>query len=99
MIIPVLTAANLTVKPGIGRHIHLTAQDRIDARLPGRPVKINDAEHDAMVGDGTAVHAQLLYPLNALFDLIRTVQQAVLRVDMQMCKFHGDPPCFFCRIL
>ena len=90
MIIPVLPACQLPVKPGMRRHIDLAADDRIDAFRFRRLIEINDAVHHTVVGDGRTVHAQLFYPLYILFDFIGTVQKTELRVDMQMCKSHDD---------
>ena len=62
--------------------------DGLDAHFPCRTVKVNDAIHNAMVGDGHAVHAKLFGPRRQLFDLTGTVQQTVLCMDVQMCKCH-----------
>ena len=61
------------VKPGAGRHIHLTADDGFDPHLSGRPVEINHAVHDAMVRDRHAVHAQLFCPRRQLLNLTGAV--------------------------
>ena len=71
MIISVLTAAaRLFIKPGTRGHIYFTAEDRLHSRLLRRPVKIYDAEHDAVVCDGHTVHPKFLHPGNTLFYLI-----------------------------
>ena len=88
MIIPVVPAACLSVKPGIRRNIHLAADDRFDPRFLRRPVKINDAVHHPMVGDGGAVHAKLLHPADVFLYLVGAVQQTVLRMNMKMRKCH-----------
>ena len=92
MVIPILILTNFSVKTRIRCHIHLTAQDRVNPRRFGRPVKINDTIHNAVIRDGCAVHAQLLDPGNIFFYLIRAVQETVLRMDVQMCKFQTLPP-------
>ena len=92
MIIPVLTAGKFLVKTGIGRHIHLTADDRIDSRFPGCSVKINHAIHHAMIRNRRAVHAQFFHPFYVFFDFIGSVQQGVLRMNVQMCKCHIYSP-------
>ena len=51
MIIPVITVACLPVKARIGRHIHLTAYDRIDIVCLCRLVKLHHTVHIAMVCD------------------------------------------------
>ncbi len=94
VIISVLATGYFPVKPGIRRHINLAAQDRIDPLLPAGAVKINDTVHHAVVRDSRRIHPQLFHPFYIFFYLIGTVQQAVLRVDMQMGKCHD----FFLRI-
>ena len=88
MIIPVVPAACLSVKPGIRRHIHLTADDWLDSRFLRRPVKINNAVHHPVVGDGGAVHAKLLHPADIFLYFVGAVQQTVLRMNMKMRKCH-----------
>ena len=82
VVIAVFAAAHFPVKPGTGRHVDFAADNRLDARFPGRAVKINDAVHNAMVCYRHAVHAQFLGTGNQFFDFARSVQQAVFRVDM-----------------
>ena len=89
MIVPVLSAACLTVKSGVWCHIDLTPQNRIDPSCFRLPVKIDDAIHHSVVRDGCAVHAKLLHPGYIFFYFVGTVQQAVLCMDMQMCKIHA----------
>ena len=82
MIVSVLTAGILTVKPGIWRIVHLAPEDWLDTLRARRPVKVDHAVHCAVVGDRRAVHAKLLHPRHIFFYFIRTVQEAVLRMDM-----------------
>ena len=65
------------------------------ARILAGGVKIHHAIEHAMVGDGAGVHAQLLNQSGQLFDAARAVQQAVLGMQMQMRKRHGDTSPFF----
>src|SRR5699024_1925312 len=59
--------------------------------------KVNDAVHDTVIRDGHAVHAKFLYSCNTLFDFIGTVQEAVLRMDVEMYKTHiSRPLSLFC---
>ena len=88
MIIAVLTARQFSVKAGMGCHIDLTADDRIDPRLLRRLIKIDRAVHHAMIRDGGTVHSQLLHIFHIFFDLIGTVQETELRVDVEMRKCH-----------
>ena len=68
------------------RHINLTAENRLDAGLQCRLVKFHRTIHRTVVGDGNAVHPQLLYPLHKLLYLSRAVQKAVFRMNMKMRK-------------
>ena len=72
----------LSVKSGIRRDIDLTAKHRIDARRLRLFIEINHAEHDAVIRDRRRRHAKLLHSLYIFFDLIRTVQKTVLRMDV-----------------
>ena len=98
MVIPVIPAGNLPVKTGIGRNIDLTAQNRIDTLCPRRTVKIDHTVHCAMVGNRRSRHAQLLDPFYIFFDFIGTVQQAVLCMDVQMCKCHIFVISYSCSV-
>ncbi len=89
MIVAILPVSPLSVKAGVGRHVDLTADDRIDPRLFRRLIKINNAIHNPVVRDRSRGHAQLLDPLNVLSDLIGAVQQGIFCMNMQMCKCHG----------
>ena len=73
MMITFFSTGQFLVKTGIRCHIHLTAQDRLDPRFSGCPVKIDHAVHNAMVGDCRAVHTQLLDPGYVLLDLVGAV--------------------------
>ncbi len=88
VVIAVLAAGEFLVKAGVRGHIHLAADDRINPRRLGLPVELQNPVHDSVVGDGGAVHAQFLHPPYILLDLVGTVQQGILRVDMQMRECH-----------
>ena len=89
MIVSALAVSpGLLVKPGARGHVDFTAKDRLDPRGLCRLVEVNDAVHDAVVGDGHAVHSQLLHPGNTFLYFIGSVQQTVLCVNVQMCKTH-----------
>ena len=92
MIIPILASRKLLVKPGVRRHIDLAAQNGLDTCGLGGPVEINHAVHDTVVGDGGAVHSQLLHSGHIFLYFVGTVQKRILRVDMKMCKCHGRTP-------
>ena len=73
MIVSVFAAGQLPVKPGTGRHIDLTADDRIQTRCRRFFIKVDHAVHNAVVRDGCAVHTQLFDALDVFFDLVGTV--------------------------
>ena len=70
------------VEPGPGCHIHLTADDGLDARPQAGPVEVHSAEHHSVVGDGHSLLSQLLDPLHQLLDAAGPVQQGVFRMYM-----------------
>ena len=88
MVIAVLSRPLFSVKSRTGRHIDLASDDRLDACLFCRLIKIDHAVHDAVIGYGRAVHSKLFDALYIFFDLIGAVQQRILGVDVQMCKCH-----------
>ena len=90
MIIAVVPARQLPVEAGIWRNVYLAAQNRVDALLPRRPVKIDHAVHCAVIRDRRRRHSKLFDALYIFFDLIGAVQQTVFRVDVQMRKCHTD---------
>ena len=73
---------------GPGRHIDLTADDGLNPGGFGRLVKVDDAVHDAVVCNGHSLLPQLLHPLHEPVDAAGPVQEAVLRMHMQMDKSH-----------
>ncbi len=74
MIIPVLPACIIPVKPGIRRHINLTAQNWSDTCGSGGFIKIYNAVHGPVVRDCRRIHAQLPDPGDIFTDFIGTVQ-------------------------
>ncbi len=83
MMVPALVLpAALPVKPRAGRHIHLTANHRIDPRRLRRPVKIDHPVHHTVIRNGKAVHPQFFRPADQFPDLTGAVQQAVFRMYM-----------------
>ena len=75
--------------PPLG-HVHLAADDGLDAPLFGGLVKVDDAVHTAVVGDGHGLLAQLLHPVQQLLDAAGPVQEAVFGMHVQVYKAH---PC------
>ncbi len=88
MVIAVFPGNILPVKPGPGRHIDLTADNRLNSRIFTGTVKVDHAVHHAMVRNRQTVHSQRLRLGRQLRNLAGTVQQAVFRMHMQMCKRH-----------
>ena len=70
-------------------NVDLTADDGLDASCLGGLVKINATVHDPVVGDGHGSLAYFLHPIQQAVDPAGTVQQAVLRMQMQVDKTHG----------
>ena len=66
--------------------VHLAADDGMDARVLAGAVKVHHAVHHAVVGDGAGVHAQLLQARHEGLDGAGAVQEAVFRVQVQVCK-------------
>ena len=56
MVVAFLSLSDLAVKPGTGRDIHFTADDRFDPGFQGSTVKVHHAVHDTVVGDRDTVH-------------------------------------------
>ena len=75
MVIAVISRPLFPVKPRTGRHINLASDDRLDACLFCRLIKIDHAVHDAVIGYGRAVHSKLFDALYIFFNLIGAVQE------------------------
>ena len=67
-----------------GREIHLAADDRLDPGLLRRLVKLDGPEHVAMIGHRHRRHAVADGLLHQVLDADRTVEQRILRVEMEM---------------
>ena len=81
LVAAVLRAAFATAS---GRHVELAPEDRLDAGLLGCEVEIDRAEEVAMVGERDRREPELLRLRDELLELGRTVEQAVLGVDVQV---------------
>ena len=91
MIIPVVSACHFPIESGIWRHIDLAAEDRLDTLCSRCPVKIDHAVHYSVIRDRSAVHAEFFHPRDIFFYLVRSIQQTILCMDMQMYKTHIPP--------
>ena len=87
-----LVEIRISVKTRARCRIDLTADDRSDSGLPRSPIKIHDAEHGAVIRNGERIHTQLSGPFHQSFDARGSVEQAVFRMNMQMCKAHDSTP-------
>ena len=74
------------IKAGAGGNIDLTADDGLDARFLGRLVKLYAPVHHAVVGAGNGGLTALLHPVHQLVDAAGAVQQAILRMDVEVDK-------------
>ncbi len=78
------------------RHVRFHADDRLDACRFARAVKVDHAEHRAVIGDRQRVHPGVGGALDQPFDLAQAVEQAEFGVDVQMDKIflvgHGGSP-------
>ena len=70
------------VKPRPTCDIHLTANHRLDACRFCRAVKINDAIHHTVIGNGNGVLSELLHMLHHIADAARAVQQTEFSMYM-----------------
>ena len=63
----------------------------LDGNNHSGTVKVDYAEHNAMIRYGGCVHLKLLHPFYIFIYLVGTVEQTVLRMSMQMHKGHDKP--------
>ena len=69
-----------------GGKIYLAADNRLYSLLPALLIKGDGSVHIAMVGDGKCLHPRLLGSRYQILYPRGTIQQAVLRMNMQMDK-------------
>ena len=84
--------AHIALVRAVPADIGLAADDRVHPRVLHGRIKVNNPVHHAVIGDGAAVHAQGLEPLHQFGDAAGAVQQAVFRMQMQVCKTHPFLP-------
>ena len=79
-------------------HVDLAAQNRLDPGVRGGVVKVLDAVHVAVVGNGDGVHAEGLGPLDERLDGGGAVEDRILGMYVQMDEIgHGSNSCFYGR--
>ena len=88
----------VTRKTAACGHICLAADHRMDAGLCTLLIKIDDAEHDAMVGYGKMLHTELFGAFYDVFDLCCSIEQTILRVQMKVCKGHYFTSALYLRL-
>ncbi len=69
-----------------GRQIEFTSDNRFDSHLDGGLIKVDDAEHRPVIGNGYRIHIELGYPLEQGIGSDGTVKQTVLGVDVEVNK-------------
>ena len=83
----VACAVNLrTFLPHAGCQIDLTANDGMNALCLCLFIKSDCTIHDTMIGHGNSVHTKFFRTPYKFLDPTRTVEQTVLRMDVQMGK-------------
>ena len=80
------------VKAGAWGHIDFAADDGLDPGFFGGAVKIDHAEHGAVIGDGAGRLAQLLQPFHQTLDPAGAVQETVFGMNVQVHESFGHPP-------
>ena len=73
MIVSILPMAGFPVKTGIGSHIDLTTNYRIDACSLGRLIKIHHAIHHTVIRNRCTVHPQFFDPGYIFFYFVGTI--------------------------
>ena len=76
-------AAGFFLQPAARRDINLAADDGLDALFARRLVKINDAVHRAVVGDGERGEFQFVRLVHQPVQPAGAIEQGILGVQMQ----------------
>ena len=87
------------IEPGaaLRGHIDLAADDGLHALRLASPIEVDDAVHHAVIRDRYRSLPHGLDDLRQLLDLAESIQQAELRMHMQMGEGHRPPPVFFLK--
>ena len=72
----------IAVEAGFGRNVDFTADNRFDAALASRLIKIDDAVHGAVIGYGERIHAESFSRVEEVADTRRAVKEAIFRVNV-----------------
>ena len=72
-----------------GRDVDFAADDGLHALLLRFFIKINDAIHRAVIRNRDGIHALRLRRRDEVGDAARAVEQAELRMDVQMGEWNG----------
>src|SRR5262249_13922847 len=76
------------VEAAVWRGVGLAPDDRLHASLLRLGEELDGTEHVAVVGDGAGVHPGGPHPRQELLDLVRPIEQRVLRVQVQVDERH-----------
>ena len=70
--------------PIAGSQVGLAADDGFDPGFTRRGIELDRTEHVAVIGDRNGWHVELLRPSDQGVDSRRPVEQAVMRVNVEM---------------
>ena len=93
----VAVEAGVAVGHATLRQVGFHADDWLDAGVRAGAIEIQDAEHDAVVGDSQRRHVQRLCPRDQVLDAALSIQQRKLAMHMQVYEVaaHGRTMSFF----
>jgi precorrin-6B methylase 1 len=77
-------SAHFAIVPRAWGHIQLASNYGLDAYLLGRGVELDRSVHIAVIGHGDSRLAELMRPLQDIRELISSIQEAVLRMKMEV---------------
>ena len=90
VVVPVLSG--ILVIESAFSHIDLATEDGLDTLSFAFLVKVNDSEHVAVISYRNGIHAQFLDFGDEFFDIAESIEEGILRMQMQMCESsrHSD---------
>ena len=92
VVLPVVQL-RLAVEARAGRHVHLAAQDGLDAPFARFFIELDCAVKYAVIGEADSRKTQFLGAVHQLRHAAHAVEQAVVRMQMQVGKLlHEDTP-------